>query len=106
MVQRYEGVVWDVPESLDSPEVRRELDEFAAMRRRIGKPIKSLKNTSRVLKGFDDQEHLLYALNHVIGNEYQGLKPDYRPEPKAKPAESAKDMAARTLAILEAEDDA
>jgi hypothetical protein len=71
---------WVIPEHLDTPEIRRLLDEFAAMRQSIKKPIKSQKNTSRGLKNFDDPEHLKYAIEFCIANEYQGLKPEYRPE--------------------------
>ena len=71
---------WEVPERLDTPQVREELAEFVKMRRRIKKPIKSLKHTSRVLRKFRDVDHLLAALDHVIANEYQGLKAEYGTE--------------------------
>lgn len=78
---------WVVPDRLDTPLVRSLLADFAAMRRDIKKPIRNLANTSRGLEKFDDPEHLIYALELCIANEWQGLKPDYRPDgdPKRKP---------------------
>lgn len=70
---------WTIPERLDTPKIRELLDDFAKMRKQIGHPIKSLSNTSRILDKFDDAEHLEYAIEFCIANEYQGLKPDYRP---------------------------
>lgn len=70
---------WDVPENLDSEGVRDLLQRFAAMRVRIKKPIKDFANASLILKRFDSIEHLAYALEMCIANEYQGLKPEYRP---------------------------
>ncbi|MGV3485385.1 MAG: DUF1376 domain-containing protein [Planctomycetaceae bacterium] len=70
---------WLVPEPLDCPEVRGLLGEFEAMRKRKGKPVRSLATTSKVLRHFDNREHLIYALETCIANEYQGLKADYRP---------------------------
>jgi hypothetical protein len=70
---------WIIPEEFDTPDIRSALGDFEKMRKRIGKPIKDLENTSRILKRFDSPEHLLYAIEFCIGNEYQGLKPDYRP---------------------------
>lgn len=70
---------WEIPERLDTPSVRQLLDEFVVMRRKIGKPIKDVSSTSKVLRHFDDEGHLVYALETCIANQYQGLKPDYRP---------------------------
>lgn len=98
--QSLKGEGWDIPERLDSPEVREALDDFAEMRRTIKKPIKSLQNSSRMLKNFEDAEHLLYAIELCIANEWQGLKPDYMPPKRqAKPAQG--DKAARMLKELE-----
>lgn len=70
---------WVVPENLDSARVRSLLAEFTAMRLRIRKPIKDFPSTSKVLRHFDDEPHLVYALETCIANDYQGLKADYRP---------------------------
>lgn len=78
---------WQIPERLDTPEVRSLLVDFAAMRRDIKKPIRNVANTSRVLEKFDDVSHLIHALEFCIANEYQGLKPEYRPESKPKKKE-------------------
>jgi hypothetical protein len=75
---------WQIPKHVDSPEVRTLLVEFEQMRRKIGKPINSLENSSRVLKNFDNAAHLAYAIEFCIGNEYQGLKPDYHPSSQRK----------------------
>jgi hypothetical protein len=81
---------WVIPPNLDSPEVRTKLGQFAEMRSRTKKPIKSLRNTSVILPRFEDRDHLLYALDTCIANEYQGLKPDYRPpQSNGRPAQPA-----------------
>ena len=59
--------------------IRGLLSEFVVMRRRIKKPIRDLTATSRVFRQFDNRDHLQYALETCIANDYQGLKPDYRP---------------------------
>lgn len=71
---------WLVPDRLDSERIRKMLSEFAEMRRAIRKPIKDFASSSRLLEKFDDEDHLAYALETCIGNQYQGLKPEYRPE--------------------------
>jgi uncharacterized protein YdaU (DUF1376 family) len=78
------GDRWTIPPELDSLEVRTWLDRFAEMRSRIRKPIRDFANTSLLLNRFDDKEHLIFALETCIANEYQGLKPDYRPDQKVK----------------------
>lgn len=70
---------WEFPEGWERTDVRRALDDFAAMRVRIKKPIKSKRSTSKLFKHFDSPEHLIFAAEHCEGNQYQGLKPDYRP---------------------------
>lgn len=70
---------WEIPERLDTPDVRRLLDDFEAMRKRKKKPIDNRREASLVFKHFDDAAHLAYALETCIANKYQGLKPDYRP---------------------------
>jgi len=70
---------WNIPKELDTPEVRKALSEFEAMRESIGKRIKNRANISKSLKGYDSPAHLVYAIEFAIGNEYQGIKPDYRP---------------------------
>jgi uncharacterized protein YdaU (DUF1376 family) len=70
---------WDIPDGFDTPEVRKALGEFEAMRESIGKRIKNRANISKAFKGFDSPAHLVYAIEFAIGNEYQGIKPDYRP---------------------------
>jgi len=71
---------WVIPDGLDSDRIRELLAKFVAMRSTIGRPIKNLDNASVGLKHFRDQEHLAYALEFCIANEYQGLKPDYDPQ--------------------------
>jgi hypothetical protein len=81
-LKKKEGVVddeWVVPPGLDCDLVRSLLDDFEAMRKRIGKPIRSRESTSRILKQFASVEHLAFALETCIANDYQGLKPEYRP---------------------------
>jgi hypothetical protein len=73
------GETWIVPDRLDSPKVRELLARFAVMRRRIKKPIRDFSNTSMLLDKFDDEDHLVFALETCIANDYQGLKPDYKP---------------------------
>lgn len=70
---------WEIPKRLDTPEVRKLLDDFEAMRKRKKKPIDSKRDASLVFKHFDDSAHLVFALETCIANKYQGLKADYRP---------------------------
>ncbi len=54
------------------------------MRRETGSPIKSRSRSSRILDSFDDKRSSDLRSHFCIANEYQGLKPDYRPnKPKA-----------------------
>jgi hypothetical protein len=71
---------WKIPPLLDSQKTRDLLAQFAQMRSSIKKPIRDLARASIVLKQFDNTEHLHFALETCIANEYQGLKPTYRPE--------------------------
>jgi len=68
---------WVLPLDMDTPEVRQSLEAFQVMRSRIGKPIRSLPDASRIFKQFDDRDQLLRALDFVIANDYQGLHPKY-----------------------------
>lgn len=77
---------WEVPSELDTPRVRELLLEFQEMRRSIGKPIRNLKNTSRVLKDFRNVEHLEFALNKCITREWVGLDAKYDPLTEASGA--------------------
>ena len=61
------------------------LGAFERMRESIGKRIKDRANASMHFKSFDDANHLIYALEFAIANEYQGIKPDYRPTQASKP---------------------
>lgn len=70
---------WVLPEDWDSQPLRDALDAWAAMRSKIGKPVRSKSSTSKVFKHFDSADHLIYAAEFCEGNQYQGLKPDYRP---------------------------
>jgi hypothetical protein len=70
--------VWEIPDRLNTGEVRELLDEFEDMRRATKKPIKNKRRASKILDQFDDVDHLIYALTTCIGNEYQGLKPEYK----------------------------
>jgi hypothetical protein len=71
--------IWEIPDRLNTGQVRELLEEFEDMRRATKKPIKSRRRASKILDKFDDVEHLVYALETCIGNDYQGLKPEYRP---------------------------
>lgn len=76
---------WVIPDGWDSSRLRQALGEFVQMRKDIRAPIKSLARTSRVFERFDSAEHLLYAVEFCVANEYQGLKPEYRPSLTEKP---------------------
>jgi 5-methylcytosine-specific restriction endonuclease McrA len=79
---------WILPDGWDTPELRASLDRFEAMRKRIKKPIRSKRNTSVMFPKFDSPEHLIYAADLCVGNEYQGLKPDYRAPPTTQEKQS------------------
>jgi hypothetical protein len=70
---------WDIPDGFDTPEVRQALADFESMRASIGREIKSRANVSKSLRGYDSPSHLVYAIEFAIGNEYQGIKPEYKP---------------------------
>lgn len=70
---------WIFPDGWDCPELRTALDGFEAMRKKINKPIRSRESTSKVFKHFDDADHLIFAAETCEANQWQGLKPDYRP---------------------------
>ena len=76
---------WEIPDRLNTGEVRELLQEFEDMRRATKRPIKSKRRASKILDQFDDVDHLIYALTTCIGNEYQGLKPEYRKPANGKP---------------------
>jgi hypothetical protein len=73
---------WSIPQGWDSERLREVLGAFERMRESIGKRIKDRANASMHFKSFDDASHLIYALEFAIANEYQGIKPDYRPTQK------------------------
>jgi len=75
--ETFEKAGWIIPERLDTPEVRKELDAFAKMRTKIKKPIRDFANTSRVFKHFQTAADLLFVLDLCITNEWQGIKPEY-----------------------------
>ena len=75
---------WLIPQGWDSERLRDALGAFERMRASIGHRIKDRANLSRVFKSFDNAEHLIYAIDFATSNEYQGIKPDYRP-PITKP---------------------
>lgn len=68
---------WEIPEHLDTPKVREELEAFARMRSKIRKPIKDYRNTSRVFKKFSSVDDLLFVLDLCIANEWQGIDTKY-----------------------------
>ena len=70
---------WTIPIHVDSPDVRRLLDEFLEYRKRRKKPI-TRTYLSRTLKHYESPGHLAYAIEHAMGNGYQGIKTDYRPQ--------------------------
>jgi hypothetical protein len=78
-----EGHGWRIPNKFDTPRIRDLLGRFEEMRRKIKKPIRDFGNSSLVLNRFDDEEHLAYALETCIANDYQGLKTDYKPNGKS-----------------------
>ncbi len=84
---------WIIPDRLDSAEIRELLSDFETMRRKKGKPVKDRAATSKIFKHFDDLEHLEFALTTCIANEYQGLKPDYRPVAKKDTQANARPFA-------------
>ena len=86
---------WVFPDYWECPELREALDSFAEMRFAINKKIKSKKHTSRIFRKFDDVEHLIYAIELCTANQWQGLKPDYRPEKSNR--QSSKSRADRAL---------
>ena len=73
---------WSIPQGWDSERLREVLGAFERMRESIGKRIKDRANASMHFKSFDNADHLIYALEFAIANEYQGIKPDYRPTQK------------------------
>lgn len=75
---------WSIPQGWDSERLRDALGAFERMRTSIGHRIKDRANLSRVFRSFDNAEHLIYAIDFATSNEYQGIKPDYRP-PVTKP---------------------
>lgn len=89
---------WQIPPELDTPEVRELLVEFEVMRARIKRPIRDRRNSSRVLKHFDDVAHLTYALDVCIANEWQGLDSKYR---KPEPVVSKPRVTQRTFAQMQ-----
>ena len=76
---------WSIPQGWDSERLREVLGAFERMREETGKRIKNRVNASRQFKNFDNADHLIYALEFAIANEYQGIKPDYRPQQALKP---------------------
>lgn len=77
---------WVIPERLDCEQIRLLLSKFLEMRRRIKKPVKDLVSTSVIFNRFENVEHLAYALETCIANDYQGIKPEYKPFPASKVA--------------------
>lgn len=76
---------WSIPHGWDSEKLRNALGAFERMRESIGKRIKDRANASMHFKSFDNADHLIYALEFAVANEYQGIKPDYRPQQQSKP---------------------
>lgn len=76
---------WSIPQGWDSERLREALGAFERMRESIGKRIKDRANASMHFKSFDNADHLIYALEFAVANEYQGIKPDYRPTQPPKP---------------------
>lgn len=92
---------WKFPDGWDSPSLRNALDDWADMRTRIRKPVKSRASTSKIFKKFDSPEHLAEVAEHCEANEYQGLNPDYcrgtggtsnRPSPAQQTAKNAQSI--------------
>ncbi|MEZ6094432.1 MAG: hypothetical protein R3C03_09380 [Pirellulaceae bacterium] len=68
---------WIFPEGWDCPELRKALDDWAAMRKRIKKPIRSKASTSKLFKRFESVMHLIDVCEICEANQWQGLKPEY-----------------------------
>jgi hypothetical protein len=81
--------------------VRKALDDFEAMRASIGKKIKSRANVSKSLRGYDSPSHLVYAIEFAIGNEYQGIKPEYRPSNVGQGGYSSPKPKKSTLPVID-----
>lgn len=69
---------FQIPKRLDTPEVRKALEDFETMRIRTGKRIRDRGN---VCRGWDnrfvDVAHLLACIDITIANEWQGIDPKY-----------------------------
>jgi hypothetical protein len=92
---------WDIPDGFDTPEVRQALTDFESMRASIGKKIKSRANVSKSLRGYDSPSHLVYAIEFAIGNEYQGIKPEYRPSNVGQGGYSSPKPKKSTLPVID-----
>jgi hypothetical protein len=92
---------WDIPDGFDTPEVRQALSDFESMRASIGKRIKNRANISKSLKGYDSPSHLVYAIEFAIGNEYQGIKPEYRPSNVGQGGYSSPKPKKSTLPVID-----
>ena len=80
---------WEFPrEDWDRPDVREALSGFEAMRKRIKKPIRSRRSTSKIFKNFDSPEHLIAVAEICEANEWQGLKPEYAIKPSSEKTRS------------------
>lgn len=88
---------WVLPNGWDTPEVRKALDDWAAMRRRIGKPVRSKESTSKVFKRFASARHLIEVCEVCEANEWQGLKPEYVKPPANTKAAAAVMPSSRTV---------
>jgi uncharacterized protein YdaU (DUF1376 family) len=69
---------YQIPPRLDTPEIRKALDDFEAMRLDTGRRIKNRANICRGWdKVFRSPEHLLACIEKAISGEYQGISANY-----------------------------
>lgn len=79
----------EIPDSLDTPEVRESLDAWLGHKRTIGKPYKHAESAARMFKQFstfgrDGPRVFCEAVDFSIGNNYQGLViPNQNGKPKS-----------------------
>ena len=90
---------WVFPIGWDLPEVRKALDDWAAMRKRINKPIRSKASTSKIFKQFASASQLIAVCEICEANEWQGLKPEYATEQGSKKSQSQQKLE-KTASVL------
>jgi hypothetical protein len=94
---------WIFPEGWDRPDLRKALQDWEAMRRRIRKPVRSRASTSKIFKQFESPDHLIRVCEICEANEWQGLKPEYGAQPGQSkfPAKTTSQRLAQTANALQ-----